>query len=78
MIVFLMTKYEGTFETDLRIRLKNGDNILTSPPFRGFINPDQFYLSSEDEYFKNKLQDNPLGIIQYYFYGAVPVEYKSI
>ena len=66
-------KYQGNFKTKLRVRIKNGDNIYVSQPFDGTINERQFYFEKE-EYLLKDLPKYKAEIIQYQFYGALPVE----
>ena len=70
----LIRKYKGSFETDLRIRLRNGKNTIISEVFRGHINPKQFYFKyrdSELDSFRKSNMDNR-------YFGAIPIELDSL
>lgn len=68
-ILVLMQKYEGDFETDLRVRIKNSDNILVSKPFKGTINRNQFRVE-KGSYIESQIEKDNLFSL---FYGAVPL-----
>ncbi len=70
-VLFVMPKYSGDFETLLRVRLKIGDNIYVSQPYKGTINPNQFYLKRND---RKQIKNDPVRSIKYEFYGAIPKE----
>ncbi len=46
-VAFILRKYEGEFKTKIRVRFHNGDNILYSNPFVGYLNHDQFYMTDQ-------------------------------
>ena len=52
-------KYEGDFETEIRLKLKNGNDIIYSDSFKGKINKSQFDLPSDikENYLARKLDD---------------------
>ena len=70
----LFRKYKGSFETDLRIRLRNGKNTFTSEVFRGYINPKQFYFEHRDM----ELDSFRKLDIDYLYLGAIPLEFDSL
>lgn len=39
--------YKGSFDTELRLKIKNGERISFSKPFKGSININQFNLPSK-------------------------------
>jgi len=43
-IVLLFPKYEGNYETDLRVRIRNGESVYVSKGFKGRIDQGQFRL----------------------------------
>lgn len=73
---FAMPKYTGNYETDMRVRLKNGDNVLISNAFRGKINYNQFHLK-EDSYFLKEAKEHPLNFKSYWFYDAFPLDFEE-
>ncbi len=64
-LVFLMAKYEGDFETKLRVRMQNGESIFVSTPFEGKINKAQFYQKDGSTWAES--QD-----LNFFFYGSTP------
>lgn len=42
-------KYSGDFETAIRLKLKNGDNVIYSDSFRGKINQTQFNPPNQED-----------------------------
>lgn len=73
-LTFLMPKYEGSYKTKIRVRIKIGDIIYVSKPFEGTINEKQFYLDKKNDYHYGRLRENKASAIQYLFYGAEPLE----
>ena len=74
-VAFGMTKYEGNYETELRIRLLNGNMMYVSQPVRGDINYAQFRLEPSS-YYSELMAKDPLTTIIRSFYWSVPLEYK--
>lgn len=72
-VLLLMRRYEGSFETKLRVRILNGASIYVSKPFKGFINEEQFKIS-EKSYSMKGLQETNGSTIMDFFYGAIPRE----
>jgi hypothetical protein len=70
----LFPKYKGTFETDMRIRLRNGKHTIVSEAFKGHINPKQFYFKNRnatlDSFRKTRIND--------FFFGTMPLELDSL
>lgn len=74
MGVFLMDKYQGAFQTLLRVRLQNGDSRYISAPYKGQIDERQFALSAPE---RQRLEESD-GAIQQLYFGAVPALADSI
>lgn len=57
--VVKILKYDGDFETEIRLKLKNGNDIIYSDSYKGKINKIQFNLPSDiyDNYLAKKLND---------------------
>lgn len=47
LAVVKVFKYDGDFETEIRLKLKNGDKIIYSDSFKGTINKSQFELPAD-------------------------------
>lgn len=75
--VFLMPLYEGSYFTELRVRFRNGDNIIISKSYKGMINYDQFYFEPDSE-MKKHITHSPLAIVNVTFYGSYPLEYSQL
>jgi hypothetical protein len=43
-LMLFLPKYKGKFKTQLRLRVKNGEQIYVSKAYEGWINPQQFKL----------------------------------
>ena len=74
-VLFLLPKYFGTTTTALRVRMKNGPNIIVSKSFLGLVNPKQLKVekgSWQDRYLKTGY----LMAIDDLFYGATPKGYE--
>lgn len=52
-------KYDGDFETEIRIKLKNGDKIIYSESYKGRLNKSQFELPPDikENYLARRLDD---------------------
>ena len=74
MGVFLMDKYQGAFQTLLRVQLQNGDSRYISAPYKGQIDERQFALSAPE---RQRLEESD-GAIQQLYFGAVPALADSI
>lgn len=72
-VMILMKKYEGDYETDLRVRFQVGENILVSVPFKGRINKSQFSIG-DNSYIKRQLKESSGAAASWLFYGATPNE----
>ena len=74
--VFLMPKYAGEFETELRVRFRNGTQILVSQSYKGSINYQQFSLPGEDLYYAKFYRKQ-----RYYFvkdcFGSIPLDLST-
>jgi hypothetical protein len=53
--VFFVPKYQGDFQTKIRIRLQTGRDILVSEPFMGYISMKQFLISNYDKHWILKI-----------------------
>ena len=84
--MILFPKFKGDFETDMRIRLRNGNHTIISETFRGYLNPKQFYFSNDDDFseflrlsLSNPLDTNRAEYIDGYLFGAhhiLPTNFK--
>jgi hypothetical protein len=74
MVVFLMDKYSGAYQTLLRVRLQNGDSRYVSAPYKGQIDERQFALSAPE---RQRLEESD-GAIQQLYFGAAPALADSI
>lgn len=72
----LFNKYDGNFDTKLRIRMRLNDYILLSQPFDGKINYSQFYVEGKGR-LHFALVYNYYGVVSNVFYGASPLGYKE-
>ncbi|CAL2095114.1 hypothetical protein [Tenacibaculum sp. 190524A02b] len=72
-ILVLMRKYEGSFNTQMRVRFKVNENIFVSKSFKGSINESQFSIR-DSSYLKSRLQKTNGKATSWLFYGAVPKE----
>jgi hypothetical protein len=74
LVMFLVNKYEGTFATELRVRVQIGECRYVSQPYAGQIEEEQFAVSPADY---RLLERYPAAIHSWYL-GAVPVAMDSI
>ena len=65
-IVFLMPKYSGTDTTYFRTRIRNGESIIISKPYKGAFDKRQFTVTKDNIWAKDleKLD------YKWMFYGA--------
>lgn len=70
-VVILMRKYEGDFQTAMRVRFELGDNIYVSKPFEGIIQESQFRIQ-DSSYLEKQLRETNGSAASWLFYGAVP------
>ena len=68
-IMFLFPKYSGPEKTLLRVRIKIGDNIIVSKPFKGEINRNQFRVK-KGEWYYDELKETKGASATWMFYGA--------
>jgi len=54
-LTVLFAKYEGDFNTKLRVRIENGDNTFFSKPFDGQISKQQFIINKEKDNYPEQL-----------------------
>ncbi|MEM8527770.1 MAG: hypothetical protein AAGG68_24220 [Bacteroidota bacterium] len=71
-LLILMKKYDGNFETDLRVRFKVGENIYVSKAFKGSINENQFKIKG-NFHLESALSDSYMFAIENLFFGAFPM-----
>tara|TARA_R110001583_G_scaffold136677_3_gene288449 strand:- start:94 stop:924 length:831 start_codon:yes stop_codon:yes gene_type:complete len=57
LIIIKKIKYKGTFQTELRLKLKTENNIIYSRAFKGSINKEQFDVLNIDSWSKRKIDD---------------------
>ncbi|MCX6290408.1 MAG: hypothetical protein NT126_01435 [Bacteroidetes bacterium] len=74
--LFIVAKYEGDFQTHLRIRMKVGDVVYLSKAFEGSINEKQFYLKPGSYQYEEFKKNNPISITRR-FLGSIPLEPKN-
>ncbi len=67
--LFLLKKYDGEFETELRVRIQNGPTTLVSKPFLGRINKNQTFVN-DSSYINQVLCDRNGQDISWLFGGA--------
>ena len=70
-ILILMRKYEGDYETKMRVRFEVNENIFVSSPFIGKINKNQFSIQ-DSSYLERRLQETGGKASSWLFYGAIP------
>ena len=75
-MMFLVPKYSGNYKTQLRIRLRIGNEILFSEAFEGNIRESQFYLPENK---KKEFESDPerWKYIRGNFYGTLPLEFDK-
>ena len=74
LVVFLAKKYEGTFATELRMRMQLGECLYVSQPYAGHIEEAQFASSPAD---CRILEKYPEAVRRFYL-GAVPMAMDSL
>ncbi|WP_282122679.1 hypothetical protein [Algibacter mikhailovii] len=57
ILILKKAKYQGTFETDMRLKLRTNDKIVYSKPFKGSLNIEQFDLDNLDGFTKRGLKN---------------------
>jgi hypothetical protein len=72
--VILVKKYKGKFKTQLRTRLKIGENLYVTQPYTGYIDTTQFYFSPISFVNKKIAEKNKSLSLDYFFYGSTPLE----
>jgi len=72
--VMLLPSYKGNYATELRIRMRNGENIIISKPFSGTISYKQFYLDKKSRT-KERASKNPTGFSFWQCFGSYPIEF---
>lgn len=74
--VFIMPKYAGEYETELRTRVRNGTQILVSPSYLGNINYRQFFLPKEEEFYAEVYRKWPDYFVKDCF-GSIPLDLST-
>lgn len=74
--LFLMPKYQGSYETELRVRFVNNKQVIFSSSYTGKINYQQF-LFPKNSLRKDQFKENPWTVINWYFFGAIPLEFNQ-
>jgi hypothetical protein len=69
----LFPKYNGDFDTEIRIRFRNGKHVMISNSFKGKINTKQFYFEHRDIELDSYRRYN----MDYFFLGGIPIELDS-
>lgn len=65
-IVFLMPKYSGTDTTYFRTRIRNGESIMVSKPYKGVFDKRQFTVTNDHSWAKDLKKLD----YKWMFYGA--------
>ena len=60
-------KYKGTFETEMRLKLRTNNKLVYSKPFKGSINTEQFELENIDGFTKKRLKNRDEDYIDHIF-----------
>ncbi len=74
--IFIMPKYAGEYDTELRIRVRNGTQILVSPSYQGSINYQQFFLPKEEEFYA-EFYRNRLDYLVKDCFGSIPLDLST-
>jgi len=72
-VLVLMRKYDGDYETEIRVRFEVGENIFVSRPFKGKINKSQFSIQ-DSSYLERRLKETDGKAATWLFYGAITKE----
>ena len=60
-------KYQGTFETEMRLKLRTNNKLVYSKPFKGSINTEQFEVENVDGFTKRRLKNRDEDYIDHIF-----------
>jgi len=71
--LFITAKYEGTFKTLMRVRMRIGDVTYLSKAFEGSVNEKQFLLKPDSYQYNEFKKDKSISITRR-FLGATPLE----
>ena len=71
--MFIAAKYEGSYKTLLRVRMKIGDVIYISKAFEGTVNESQFRFDTTSYQYREYKNDKSISITRR-FLGAIPIE----
>lgn len=64
-----MRKYKGPYLTRMRVRIKNGENIMVSKVYKGHIHHSQFSVP-DSSFLLEILQEADKNTIYDWFYGS--------
>lgn len=57
ILVLKKVKYQGSFETEMRLKLRTNNKLVYSKPFKGSVNNEQFDLENVDGFTKRRLKN---------------------
>lgn len=57
ILIIKKVKYQGEFETEMRLKLRINNKLFYSKPFKGSINIEQFDLKNLDDFTKKRLKN---------------------
>jgi len=57
ILVLKKVSYKGSFETEMRLKLRTNNKLVYSKPFKGSINEEQFDLENIDGFTKRRLKN---------------------
>ncbi|RPD91807.1 hypothetical protein EGM88_14060 [Aureibaculum marinum] len=67
ILILKKVKYKGTFETEMRLKLRTNNKLVYSKPFKGLINIEQFELENVDGFTKRRLKNRDEDYIDHIF-----------
>ena len=67
IVVLKKMKYQGSFETEMRLKLRTNNRLVYSKPFKGSINIEQFDLENIDVFTKRSLKNRDKKYTDYIF-----------
>lgn len=57
ILVLKKVRYQGSFETEMRLKLRTNNKLVYSKPFKGSVNNEQFDLKNVDGFTKRRLKN---------------------
>ena len=57
ILILKKVSYQGSFETEMRLKLRTNNKLVYSKPFKGSINEEQFDLENVDGFTKRRLKN---------------------